>query len=92
MVSEQPRTIAARSMQAGGPDLPSRHHLPFDRPFDKLTVLGKVEGPMALSRAERRRFLRSLLLAAYCFIRLSRRSLAPYISYLPSDQEYSITC
>ena len=25
---------------------------PFDRPFDKLTVLSKVEGLMALSKAE----------------------------------------
>ncbi len=30
------------------PDPPSRHHLPFDR----LTVLSKVEGLMALSKAE----------------------------------------
>jgi hypothetical protein len=44
-----------------GPDPPSRHHLPFDRPFDKLTVLSKVEGLTALSKAERRRCLRSLL-------------------------------
>jgi hypothetical protein len=28
---------------------------PFDRPFDKLTVLSKVEGLMALSKAEGRR-------------------------------------
>jgi hypothetical protein len=34
------------------PDSPSRHHLPFDRPFDKLTVLSKVEGLMALSNIE----------------------------------------
>jgi hypothetical protein len=83
------------------PDSPSRHHLPFDRPFDKLTVLSKVEGLtalrkaegpfdrlMALRKAERRRCLRSLLsfdlealdrLAAYCSIRLSRRSSAPCI-------------
>jgi hypothetical protein len=26
--------------------------LPFDRPFDKLTVLSKVEGLTALSKAE----------------------------------------
>jgi hypothetical protein len=29
-------------------------YLPFDRPFDKLTVLSKVEGLMALSKAEGR--------------------------------------
>jgi hypothetical protein len=28
-------------------------HLPFDKPFDKLTVLGKVEGLMALSKGRR---------------------------------------
>jgi hypothetical protein len=74
------------------PDPPSRHHLPFDRPFDKpfdkLTVLSKVEGLTALRKAEGRRCLRSLLsfdlealdrLAAYCSIRLSRRSSAPCI-------------
>jgi hypothetical protein len=27
-------------------------HLPFDKPFDRLTVLSKVEGLMALSEAE----------------------------------------
>jgi hypothetical protein len=72
----------------GVPDPPSRHHLPFDRPFDKLTVLSKVEGLTALSKAEGRCCLRSLLsfdlealdrLAAYCSIRLSRRSSAPCI-------------
>jgi hypothetical protein len=26
------------------PDPPSRHHLPFDMPFGRLTVLSKVEG------------------------------------------------
>jgi hypothetical protein len=26
--------------------------LPFDKPFDRLTVLSKVEGLMALSKAE----------------------------------------
>jgi len=59
----------------GHPDPPSRHHLPFDR-------------LMALSKAEGRRCLRSLLsfdlealdrLAAYCSMRLSRRSSAPFI-------------
>jgi hypothetical protein len=25
------------------PDPPSRHHLPFGRPFDKITVLSKVQ-------------------------------------------------
>jgi len=35
----------------GCPDPPSRHHLSFDRPFDKLTVLSTVEGLMALSKA-----------------------------------------
>jgi hypothetical protein len=39
------------------PDPPSRHHLPFD----KLTVLSKIEGLMALRKVEGRRFLRSLL-------------------------------
>ena len=48
------------------PDSPSRHHLPFDR----LTALSKAEG---------RRCLRSLLLAAYYPIRLSPPSSAPYI-------------
>jgi hypothetical protein len=43
------------------PDLPSRHHLPFDRPFDKLTVLSEVEGLMALCKPEGLRCLRSLL-------------------------------
>ncbi len=47
-----PETVPAR---------PSRHHLPFDRPFDKLTVLSKVEGLTALRKAEGRRCLRSLL-------------------------------
>jgi hypothetical protein len=91
------------------PDSPSRHHLPFDRPFDKLTVLSKVEGLMALSKVEgltalsevegsmlsnveaskggvafdrssprlRGCKLRGGRLAAYCYIRLSRRSSAP---------------
>ena len=27
-------------------------HLPFDKPFDKLTVLSKLEGLMALSKVE----------------------------------------
>jgi hypothetical protein len=39
------------------PDSPSRHHLPFD----KFTVLSKVEGLTALRKAEGRRCLRSLL-------------------------------
>ena len=30
----------------------SKAEWPFDRPFDKLTVLSKVEGLMALSKAE----------------------------------------
>jgi hypothetical protein len=69
-------------------DTPSRHHLPFDRPFDRLTVLSKVEGLMALRKTEGRRCLRSLLsfdlealdrLTAYWSIRLSRRSSAPCI-------------
>jgi hypothetical protein len=33
-------------------------HLPFEKPFDKLTVLSKVEGLMALSRAEGLRYPR----------------------------------
>ena len=31
-------------------------HLPFDRPFDRLTVLSKVEGLTALSKAEGLRY------------------------------------
>ncbi len=31
-------------------------HLPFDMPFDKLTVLSKVEGLTALSKAEGQRY------------------------------------
>ena len=31
-------------------------HLPFDRPFDRLTVLSKVEGLMALSKVEGLRY------------------------------------
>ena len=34
------------------PDSPSGCHFPFDRPFDKLTVLSNVDGLMALSKAE----------------------------------------
>jgi len=34
--------------------------LPFDRPFDKLTVLSKVEGLTALSKAERLRCAASI--------------------------------
>jgi hypothetical protein len=43
------------------PDPPSRCHLPFDRPFDKLTVLSEVEGLMALRILEGLCCLRSLL-------------------------------
>jgi hypothetical protein len=52
------------------PDPPSRHHLPFDRPFGRLTVLSraegltvlsKVEGLTVLRKTEGRRCLRSLL-------------------------------
>jgi hypothetical protein len=32
--------------------LSEKAHLPFDKPFDKLTVLSKVEGLMALSRVD----------------------------------------
>jgi len=32
--------------------LSENFHLPFDKPFDKLTVLSKVEGLMALSKAQ----------------------------------------
>ena len=39
-------------MTEAAPDSPSRHHLPFDKPFDKLTVLSKVEGLTALSKAK----------------------------------------
>jgi hypothetical protein len=38
---------------------------PFDRPFDKLTVLSKVEGLMALSKVEGRRCASSLVTATY---------------------------
>jgi hypothetical protein len=31
-------------------------HLPFDKPFDRLTVLSKVEGLMALSNVEGLRY------------------------------------
>jgi hypothetical protein len=31
-------------------------HLPFDKPFDRLTVLSKVEGLMALSQVEGLRY------------------------------------
>jgi hypothetical protein len=31
-------------------------HLPFDKPFDRLTVLSKVEGLMALSKVEGLRY------------------------------------
>jgi hypothetical protein len=31
-------------------------HLPFDRPFDRLTVLSEVEGLMALGKAEGLRY------------------------------------
>jgi hypothetical protein len=40
-------------------------HLPFDRPFDKLTVLSKVEGLMALSKAEGWRCASSFVTVAY---------------------------
>ena len=32
--------------------LPENAHLPFDKPFDKLTVLSKVEGLTVLSKVE----------------------------------------
>jgi len=51
------------------PDPLSRHHLsfdsPFDKPSDKLTVLTKVEGLTALSRAEGLRYDSSFVIAAY---------------------------
>ncbi|MGD9322054.1 MAG: hypothetical protein PVH99_18910, partial [Desulfobacteraceae bacterium] len=31
-------------------------HLPFDKPYDRLTVLSKVEGLMALSKVEGLRY------------------------------------
>ena len=40
-------------MTEAAPDSPSRHHLPFD----KLTVLSKVEGLMALSKGEAFQYL-----------------------------------
>jgi hypothetical protein len=40
-------------------------HLPFDRPFDRLTVLSKVEGLTALSKAEGLRYASSLVIEAY---------------------------
>ena len=69
------QSVSLLSIVLSNPDPPSRHHLPFDR-------------LMALRKAEGRRCLRSLLsfdlealdrLAAYCSIRLSRRSSAPCI-------------
>jgi hypothetical protein len=65
-------------MHLNCPDPPSRHHLPFDRPFgrpfDRLTVLSivegltvpsKVEGLTTLSRAEGPRYASSFVIAAY---------------------------
>jgi hypothetical protein len=39
--------------------------LPFDRPFDRLTVLSKVEGLTALSKVEGLRYASSFVIAAY---------------------------
>jgi len=39
------------------PDPPSRHHLPFEKPFDKLTVLSQIERLTALRKAEGQRCL-----------------------------------
>ncbi len=39
---------------------------PFDKPFDKLTVLSKVEGLTALSEVEGLRCASSFVTAAYC--------------------------
>jgi hypothetical protein len=36
--------------------LSEKAHLPFDKPFDKLTVLSRVEGLMALSKVEGLRY------------------------------------
>ncbi len=43
---------------------------PFDKPFDRLTVLSKVEGLTALRKAERPRCVSSLVTAAYCSVSL----------------------
>ncbi len=48
---------------------------PLDRPFDKLTVLSKVEGLMALSKAERLRSASSFVIAAYFSVRLIPQDL-----------------
>jgi len=48
-------TISLFASLDEAPDPPSRHHLPFD----KLTVLSKVEGLMALSKADGLRYASS---------------------------------
>jgi len=46
---------------------------PFDEPFDKLTVLSKVEGLMALSKGRRAALPSSLVTEAYFSVRLIPR-------------------
>ncbi len=61
---------------------------PFDRPFDKLTVLSKVEGLTALSKAERLRYASSFVTAAYFSVRLIPQELRAVhldLFSLPSD-------
>jgi len=70
---------------------------PFDKPFDKLTVLSKVEGLTvlskvegltALSKAERLRCASSFVTAAYFYVRLiphDLRALHLNLFSLPSD-------
>jgi len=53
--------------------------LPFDRPFDKLTVLSKIEGLRCAS---------SLVTVAYwkvCLIPKDSRALHPELFTVPSD-------
>jgi hypothetical protein len=61
---------------------------PFDRPFDKLTVLSKVEGLTALSKAEGRRCASPFVTAPYFSVRLipqDLRALHLDLFSLPSD-------
>jgi hypothetical protein len=60
-------------------------HLPFDKPFDKLTVLSKVEGLMALSKGRRAALPSSLVTAAYFPVRLIPRDFGSLASgHFPS--------
>jgi len=63
---------------------------PFDRPFDKLTVLSKVEGLTALSKAEGPRWAASFVIAAYFSVHLipqDLRALHLDLFSLPSDSD-----